>query len=270
MTEEEEFRFFEGPWPWCLSGLIVTCRGVLIGVPPQDDPVLSDSPSDIYRKNREEAWEDFGTLDPQELYVRINLTRDQLSDEWMIAKRLGEKVESRFEQFRDWVSERIGPHIDTGPTSESKDEADAASPIRRDVWHKVIRSKSHVIAEGAELERQVQQLNRIAVRYRVLRTMRRAEALGSSEEVVPPKTKRFAEIAAGEIGEEGVKTQTGVCRGVAASVDDARRTVERWLIDENPLYKSLGDSQSEKYRALKRAVERVNQKSDLQSLVAQS
>lgn len=265
MTKEEEIRFIWGPWPWRLPGLVIVGKGVLVDVPPRDRPVTGESRSESFMDNHWDAFSEVEDLDLKKLEAQISLTRDQLSEEWILAKRLGEQVERRFERFRDRMAQSLGPQANADPDSESTDESDVGSPIWPDVWDEHVFPESHLaegeLAEGGlyGLKDRVRKLNHVADHYRVLMMKRRDRSFGRSTETVPRKTKVFAVAAAKEMKEGAVETQSGVCRGVGVELGASRRTVERWLTKKNPYYSSSGDSEEETYEAFKAAVERVDQ-----------
>jgi len=197
MTEREEQRIFTGPWPSELTGIVIGGEGILIAnVPPMDRSTINQKVRERRKYAhdvREDVYEETQDLSHSELRATIEMARDELALRWAKVKELGEKVQERFEGFKDWIAEGLQePYRDDpiGPqypfSSLLHGYVRIGHPrhgdqwIRGDQWTHV-KAHSHVGTDSGMLERQIQTFNRIAGRYRYLRTKRMVVAIGGPE-----------------------------------------------------------------------------------------
>lgn len=195
MTPKEESRIFTGPWPWKLPGFVVAGMGVVIcDVPPADD--LSYACKEERREGKELFWnlqeeasEDVEGLSRPELRATTEMTRDELALQWAKLKQTGDKVRSRYEDFREWLAERLHEAYRDNPRGATRPfsslltpRAQWESPLRLDQWS-FVRAQSHRGGRPSlrTLNGHIQSFNVLAGRYRELRRKRYGIAHGRSQ-----------------------------------------------------------------------------------------
>lgn len=193
MTPEEEVRIFTGPWPWELPGVVIMGTGAAISnVPPKDQEHLSKKARDLrqrFRRLQEETREETENLSLPERRATIEMTRDELALRWAQLKRTGEKLQGQYQQFKEWMGERLQDvHRDEPKGAEHPRSdliyglAQIGIPTRNDQWKHVIRQSHLGGAHGlTRLRRQARMFNTLSGRYQELRGQRFTAALGHSE-----------------------------------------------------------------------------------------
>lgn len=195
MTPEEESRIFTGPWPWKLPGFVVAGMGVVVcDVPPADDVSFAYEEErregkELFWDLQEEASEDVEGLSPSELRATIEMTRDELALQWAKLKQTGDKVRGRYDDFREWLVERLREAHRDNPRGAKRPfsslltpRARWESPLRLDQWS-FVRAQSHRGGRPSlrTLKSHVQSFNLLAGRYRELRRKRYGIAHGRSQ-----------------------------------------------------------------------------------------
>ena len=113
MTSEEENKLLHGPFPWRGPGFIVTRYGLMRDLPPS-----SNWKKKAWQKNQEErreemqevrerVYEDTKNLSRSDLQATIKMTRDELILRWDQLEEEGEKMVEAYEDFREWIAERL-------------------------------------------------------------------------------------------------------------------------------------------------------------------
>ncbi len=194
MTKQEESRIFTGRWPWELPGIKVVGEGIAVC----DIPKYSSTPdrrrSEI-RKFREqsnefrrEAMEEVKGFSRSELQATIEMTRDELALRWAKLKSTGEEVEDRFDQFKEWIAERLQDNYRDNPEGAEHPFSDLlwrytriGIPATPDQWQHVF-GRSHLtgLESVRALNRHIRSFNEIAGRYSGLRLKRFSVAVGGS------------------------------------------------------------------------------------------
>jgi len=123
------------------------------------------------------------------------MTRDVLALRWANIKRYGEKLEAKYDDFREWITERLkDAHRDNPKGAERPfsllltPRARWEMPVRKelDQWD-FVASRSHLRGNPSlgSYRGQINSFNLIAGRYRILRQKREYVAYGSSRR--PPE-----------------------------------------------------------------------------------
>jgi hypothetical protein len=199
MTPEEESRLLNGPFPWRLSGVIVTRTGALCSVEQDSERRPFDGREErreLSAKVQEEAERDVENLSRPELQATAQMTREELALKWDELKRAGKAVMERREHFKEW----LGSRLQEAPSGEHDKFSwpfpyrvpTWAEPRYTNAWHYYVQAESHRGIFGTEKKPNFRQLqlharrfNRLLYRYRTLRTRRRSVAYGSTERPKP-------------------------------------------------------------------------------------
>jgi len=113
MTPEEENKLLKGPFPWRGPGFAVTRYGLVRDLPPSPNwkkkawQKNQEERREEMQEVRERVYEDTKNLSRSDLQATIEMTRDELILRWDQLEEEGEKMVEAYEDFREWIAERL-------------------------------------------------------------------------------------------------------------------------------------------------------------------